>query len=397
MNNKDSLSCPCCNDGKFELLINFDGIPLSGIFYENIPSNFQKVDLSFILCQTCGYVGQASLVAQKHYENINRSTELQFPKYVDSLISRLKEYGVKSNDLILELGSNDGKFLECLKKFGFNNLVGVEPSKSLSDSCVQKGFRTINDFFGENLAKEIIGKHGRAKAIICRHTLEHIPNLADFMQGIKGCLEEDSILLMEVPDSTAIVDDLNIYELWDEHFHYFTNSNLELLLNQYNLRVMNTEIYGHLDTRNLIQWCTKVDKLDAQPSIDGNKCVSSWRSFRTKFIEYSRVINEKIATLKKPVYIIGASHCQMNLINFFKISKNIDYCIDDDPEKIGKIPSSSNLNLKIIPTENFPPSVEGSLIKTGFGYHQWTESLCAKVSKDRFQIVDLDEIKSKLF
>jgi hypothetical protein len=64
---------------------------------------------------------------------------LQFPTYIHALIGRLKEYGIGPNDLVLEVGANDGIFMSALRDAGFNNLVGIEPSQDLADAARARG------------------------------------------------------------------------------------------------------------------------------------------------------------------------------------------------------------------------------------------------------------------
>lgn len=391
--------CPCCSNSDFELIFLFPSIPVSGIFRNNSSCDLKTNSLKFELCIKCAYVRQNNQELRKDYEKVTRSTELQYPKYINLLIQNLNTLKVNYDDLIIEIGANDGKYIQALGEYGYRNIIGIEPSEELASLARETNFKIYNNFFNLDFAKQFVSIHGKVKAVICRHTLEHIPNVADFIAGIHYCmLEKDAVLLIEVPDSDAILDYMNVYELWDEHLHYFSAPNLFLLLNKYNLKVLQLEIYNHLDTRNLLMWCTTGNNSVESIASNGNlafKKVNFWRSLKISWNEFKNKIQAKIASSKKPIFMIGASHSQTNFINYLEISSSISYCIDDDPEKIGKIPPTTNNNLKIISTGDFMHSSNGALLKTGFGYPDWSKNISDYALKHDFSLIEPDFEKTK--
>jgi hypothetical protein len=82
------------------------------------------IDMTFELCSQCGLVRQMASSGPREYVEVTRSTSLQFPLYVNSLIGKLRSSGIGPNDLVLEVGANDGLFMTALREAGFNNLVG---------------------------------------------------------------------------------------------------------------------------------------------------------------------------------------------------------------------------------------------------------------------------------
>lgn len=390
----NQVHCPCCLGNSFEPSFKFLSIPISGVYRNKGNNEIKLTSLRFELCTNCAYVRQITKQINKDYIEVTRSTELQFPKYIKNLIEKLNNFGVESNDLIIEIGANDGKFIEALREHGYSNVMGVEPSKDLAKIARKKNIKIFNEYFGNKFAKKFVSIHGKVDVIICRHTLEHVSDVEDFIKGINYLMSDiDSILLIEVPDSDAIIDLMNVYEIWDEHLHYYSESNLLLFLNNHNFRVLETENYSHLDTRNLLMWCEKGNNskktIESSLEISLDK-VSKWRNLKFSWDEFKYKMKEKINLTKKPIYMIGASHSQTNFINYLEIPFDISFCIDDDPKKTGKVPPTINSDIDIITTNSFLNAKNGTLLKTGFGYPEWSNKLTTYAKSAGFSVIDIN-------
>ncbi len=383
-------ACPSCNAAGFSRLLSFDKIPLSGVFRRVASDAVPTLDLAFELCDTCGLLRQAVGSGARDYAEITRSTALQFPRYVYELISKLKT-ALKEGDFVLEIGANDGGFLDALRKSGFSRIAGVEPSQQLAATARVRGHAVICDYFGPDLVPRLLQEYGPAKAVICRHTLEHVPDPAGFVRALKQCLApEGAIALVEVPDGSAIPELMNVYEFWDEHLWCFSPNNLVHLLRGAGLGVQETAVEPHLDTRNLLAWCTTPEVAGGMGSTAGDReCVALWRSLPLRWERFLAGFVPAVLAAPKPVYAIGASHSQTNLVNYAGIGDAIDYFIDDDAAKLGRWPPVSHGHAGIISTQQFEATARaGTIVKTGFGYDGWTERLCAHAGRHGLVILD---------
>ena len=122
---------------------------------------------------------------------------------------------------MVEVGANDGTFLSAVRAAGYRNVIGVEPSKRLAARASGSGLVILNDFFNRELAARIAQLHGTVHVVICRHTLEHVPDIRSLTQGIADILAPGGLCFIEVPDTDWIVSDLFAHEVWDEHISYF--------------------------------------------------------------------------------------------------------------------------------------------------------------------------------
>jgi SAM-dependent methyltransferase len=386
-----AVQCPCCGEASFQPFLNFSHVPLSGVFRKALADAIPHIDLKFDLCMRCGLVRQVASSGPREYVAVTRSTALQFPKYVHELIANLKHSGVGPDDLVLEIGSNDGLFLSALRDAGFKRVVGVEPSQDLAAAAQAKGHTVVCDYFGPDLVPRLVQDYGLAKAVICRHTLEHVPAPDVFVGALAHCLAgDDALALIEVPDGSAIPDLLNVYEFWDEHLSCFSKNNLRLLLNRAGLQVTGTVIQPHLETRNLLAWCKKSDiatrvVFDAEDAA----CVALWQSLLPRWAARKAGFASAVQQAPKPIYVVGASHSQTNLINYSGLGKHIDFFIDDDLAKVGLVPPVADTQAAIISTNDFEKSATGgTLVKAGFGYEKWTQRLCTHAALHGMMLID---------
>ena len=116
------------------------------------------------------------------YTEKPRSTSRQLPSYHNHLLELISDLA-DEHELIVEIGANDGTFLDLLREQGYTNIYGVEPSDDLVKFSRGKGHKIVTDHFGPDIVDALIKDFGVPKLIICRHTLEHIPNPDVFVQG----------------------------------------------------------------------------------------------------------------------------------------------------------------------------------------------------------------------
>ncbi|MHB1514619.1 MAG: class I SAM-dependent methyltransferase [Acidiferrobacteraceae bacterium] len=324
------------------------------------------------------------------YSGTSRATSRQLPVYTRELIEHLTQI-VDVNGLVVEIGANDGTFLEQLRAAGYKNLLGIEPSVPLGVVARAKGFRIESSYFGPDIAKDIVARCGHARMIVCRHTLEHVPDPLVFMNAIAQMLHpENGLGVIEVPDATVIWDGLSFFELWDQHLFYFDADSLGRLMVRAGLMVCETQTRDHLETRNLITLVRPRTSMSLDCG-DTLRCPrrSRWMQFRERVGYLRGCLGGVIHAAQKPVYLIGASHPQMNFVNFLDIGRSVSTMIDDDPEKVGRIVPICNGNPSIIATDQFLRRVGGgTVVSTGFGYPNWSERICAHARITGMAVID---------
>jgi hypothetical protein len=308
------------------------------------------------------------------YTTIERDTAKQIPDYAARIISSLNEAGVGLGDPILEVGANDGSFLRALRDAGFQNLSGVEPSRRLAEIAAASGFRVHGDYFGRDLANRIVSDTGAVKAVICRHTLEHVPDSRSLVEGIAKVLLPGGLAFIEVPDTDWIVSELFVHEVWDEHINYFRWSSLAALLGACGLTPIRMERVRFRDTCNLLSWSVRGGAAP-QPALSGGDTTSlaDVASLQGRWDAFAGRLRDAVRTAPKPVIAMGASHNQLNFLNFSGLDGSVDLLMDDDPKKTGCFaPLAKAVPIKT--TRDILDTVRtGTILQTAFPYPAWEE------------------------
>lgn len=373
----DSI-CPACGGKDIHPMVDFGELPVTGVFLSNPTQPYPKRKLAFNYCGRCACVIQVRSATQgADYSEVDRSTQRQFPNYADEIVAELLKLCNSTKDLLVEVGSNDGTFLQHLRDAGIENMLGIEPSKSLAEHSRRNGHRIENMPLDESASQTIHALYGPAKVVVCRHTLEHVPDPFSFVKALRGLLNSDGLLFIEVPSSAPIIDSrLHAYELWDEHLSYFSETNLVSILERAGWAIRSIETRPHCGSENILCWAELADfKKDWTATNRAEKDVEGCESFAIRWRGFSESLRTKINDLPSPLYAMGASHPQTNFLHFMGIMDAVEGLFDDDPFKRGKwVPA--NKPVPVLAGESIGDYAKGrTVMLTGFGYPQWMKSV----------------------
>jgi SAM-dependent methyltransferase len=366
--------CPVCRGTSFGTLIDFGNVPRSGTFLDTRDQNFRTISLAFGYCKRCALVRQEITGQPVHdYVEIPRATARQLPDYSVALAKKLADFGLSPQELVVEVGANDGGFLDILAAEGYQNLLAVEPSAACAGICREKGYRVAENYLDPLLADRLTEEHGSAGAVICRHTLEHVPEPEEFVRAMRSLLRPGGMLLVEVPTSHTVIHNLLGHELWDEHIHLFGPANLAAFISNMGFSVLSQAIWPHRGTENLLVWAARGPQPEEFSMPENQQDVQACEAFQERWSEFSRKAREHIETLPSPVAAIGAAHPQSNFLLFTGLGEYVDMLVDDDPGKVGKfVPSPSPI--PVVASDrllhDFSPA---TILRTGFGCDAWMD------------------------
>lgn len=252
--------------------------------------------------------------------------------------------GLTKTSRVIEVGSNDGRFLQALRDRGFQNVLGVEPAQDAQQAARQVGVDTIGAYFTRATAEDIVARHGKFDLFIARQVLEHVTDLADFRDAMSLILAKRGFVLIEVPNGTLTLTAPD-YSLWEEHVNYFTMDTLLEFLALGGIRVTHSEtvlfsgqaliVVGEHSSSLLPTPATYLNEIRAQAIAYRDQ----WPEFRNRFIDYLRRYKE--AGGRVAIYGAGARCC--SLINFIGLGPFVEFVVDDQPEKQGKYMPGSHL------------------------------------------------------
>lgn len=235
-------SCRLCGSEDLETVLNLNPTPL-GDQYLPIGSGAKLTNLvpfGIKGCTECRNFQTETAISRDHYRNcltrpaaVNAALSTAYEESVEGLI---KLSAFSSSDLMLEIGSNDGSFASFFVKRNLRCL-GVDPAVNLLRSAQDFGVPTICDFFGSDIAAEIVASQGKAKLVVANFVMANIDELDDFVEGIKHVLSPDGVLVIETNDVSSIIQNFLIETLVHEHLCYFSVSSLQRYFAKHDLGI----------------------------------------------------------------------------------------------------------------------------------------------------------------
>lgn len=157
--------------------------------------------------------------------------------YCEMIVARL---GLDAASRVIEVASNDGYLLQYMKQAGVN-VLGIEPARNVATAAVDKGIPTLTRFFGTALARELVAEGRRADLVIGNNVLAHVPDLNDFVAGLKLVLEPRGAITLEFPHLARLIEDCQFDTIYHEHFSYFSLATVERVLARHGLRLFDVE------------------------------------------------------------------------------------------------------------------------------------------------------------
>lgn len=273
--------------------------------------------------------------------------------YTDDMIER---FGINANSRIVEIASNDGYLLQYFKERGIP-VLGVEPARNVARIAQDAGIPTIVQFFGTQTAIEMKSNGEHADLLIGNNVLAHVPDLTDFVKGLKKLLKPDGVITIEFPHLMRLMEGNQFDTIYHEHFSYFSFMSVQKIFSAHGLTIFDVEelsthggslrIYA-CHTNNTLQTISqKVSFLTNQEKKSGFADMRSYVSFGEKVKETKCNILDFLIKAKrsgKSIVGYGAPAKGNTLLNYCGIRTDfIDYTVDRSPHKQGNYLPGSHI------------------------------------------------------
>lgn len=263
--------------------------------------------------------------------------------YVEMMIQR---FGLKPTVRVIELASNDGYLLQYFHEKQFT-VLGIEPTSNTARAAIAKGIPTICKFFGADVAEELKAEGRGADLLIGNNVLAHVPDLNDFVSGIRILLEPTGLVTMEFPHLMQLMQQRQFDTIYHEHYSYYSMLTVQSLFAHHGLTVFDvSEIPTHGGSLRIFAKhrdntahaeTGNVGRLVEKEVAAGLKDLATYRTFGAQ-VEETRT--ELLAFLKglkgkgKSIVGYGAPAKGNTLLNYCGINTDIiDYTVDLAPSK----------------------------------------------------------------
>lgn len=299
------------------------------------------------LVQLEEYVSPESIFTDYAYFSSYSETWLEHAKnYVEQMTARLR---LNAKSLVVEIASNDGYLLQY---FVFKQIpvLGIEPAANVASVAVQKGVPTLVKFFGRKTASELLARGQQADLLLGNNVLAQVPDLNDFVAGMKILLAPSGVLTLEFPHLMRLMEENQFDTIYHEHFSYLSFLTAEKIFAAHGLTLFDVEelsthggslrIYARHAQDSSKRVSARVDELRVREESAGFTQLNRYRSFTEQVKETKRELLEFLIQSKrggKQIVGYGAPGKGNTLLNFCGIRTDfLDYTVDRSPHKQGK-------------------------------------------------------------
>ncbi|HEX4388416.1 MAG TPA: class I SAM-dependent methyltransferase [Steroidobacteraceae bacterium] len=266
--------------------------------------------------------------------------------YCEQMIER---FGIGRNSRVVEIASNDGYLLQHFVARGIS-VLGVEPAANIAAVARAKGIPTLEKFFGTATARELTADFGHADLLVGNNVLAHVPDLNDFVAGLKLLLRPGGLITMEFPHLLELLLHNQFDTIYHEHFSYFSFTTAGEVFRHHGLTLYDVEclpthggslrIYARHAEDPHAALTPRARELQAREQQHGLGRLATYEAFAERVRETKRALLEFLIAAKragKRVVGYGAPGKGNTLLNYCGIGRDfLDFTVDRNPYKQGK-------------------------------------------------------------
>jgi len=234
--------CRICGNTNLEKILDLGFHPPSDAFRtkKQLDEPETYYPLRLLLCPECSlvqldYIVPKEVLFSTNYPYETGINEAGIEHFQAMARSICDKYHLGYNDLVVDVGGNDGTLGQAFKDYRHCAVINVDPSD------VNSKVLKINKFWNEDVAVYIKHCYGLAKCIMATNVFAHIDNLHAFMRGVDALLAEDGVFVIESPDLFKLIDRLQYDTIYHEHLSYLHREPLAKLFDMYNMFIFDTE------------------------------------------------------------------------------------------------------------------------------------------------------------
>lgn len=349
------LKCRFCESELRVSVIDLGMSPLSNAFLT--PEGLGKMEPFFPLrvyvCESCYLVQLPEFQSPEdifseyaYFSSYSESWLRHAKEYTDLMIDR---FGFSPRNHIVEIASNDGYLLQYFKERGIP-VLGIEPAKNVARAALEAGIPTLINFFGTQTAKRLAEDGRGADLLIGNNVLAHVPDLNDFVEGMKTILNTGGIITMEFPHLMRLVEENQFDTIYHEHFSYFSFLTVTSIFASHGLVIFDVEelpthggslrVYARHSEDTSRPVGKRVADMLERERLAGFTDLGYYLSFGKRVEETKRNILSFMIGAKndgKSIAGYGAPAKGNTLLNYCGIRTDfIDYTVDRSPHKQGR-------------------------------------------------------------
>lgn len=359
------MKCRFCDSELTHRFIDLVNAPASNSFLSKGELNEPEVfyPLKLYVCDKCFLV---QIDEYKKSDDIFNKKYAYFSSYSTTWLNHAKKYVDMITDRLLldvesqvmEIASNDGYLLQYFLEKQIPCL-GIEPSANTAKAARKKGIETLEAFFGAKFADSLAQKGKKADLIIGNNVLAHVPDINDFVKGLKIALKSGGVITMEFPHLIRLIEENQFDTIYHEHFSYLSFHTVRQIFAKHGIVFFDVEelkthggslrIYARHDDDDSKSVTPKVAALVEKETARGILKLDYYLGFqqkadKVKYALLSFLMEQKKAGKKVAAY--GAAAKGNTLLNYCGVKKDlIEFVVDASPHKQGKFLPGSHISV----------------------------------------------------
>jgi SAM-dependent methyltransferase len=243
---RSTASCILCRSAQVEEFLDLGATALANQFLraDEISGNEPKYPLRVGFCRGCGHVQLTESVPPgemfDNYLYISSASDTLKNHLWELSDLLIRRYGLGTEDLVIDIGCNDGTLLKGFQRHGVH-LLGVDPAQNLAAFTDGSGIERYTKLFTAATAREVVGKWGKASLITATNTFPHIQQLDDFIEGLKITLKPGGVFVIEMHYLLDMIEQVAFDTIYHEHVSYWALGPMKRLFEKHGMSVVDAE------------------------------------------------------------------------------------------------------------------------------------------------------------
>jgi 2-polyprenyl-3-methyl-5-hydroxy-6-metoxy-1,4-benzoquinol methylase len=356
--NRSAAGKSCCRFCGTELEHSVVNLGMSPLCQKHVsPENAKEAEkfypLHAYVCHNCWLMQLEEFATP---DEIFAEDYAYFSSYSDSWLAHTRHYselmierfGYNQDSLVVEVASNDGYLLQWFVQKGIP-VLGVEPARNVAAVAIEKGIRTEVEFFGVKTAQALVQKYGKANLLLGNNVLAHVPDINDFVGGLKIMLAPGGVITIEFPHLQRLIEGNQFDTIYHEHFSYLSFVAVNRVFAHHGLTLFDVE---ELPTHGgSLRIYGRHTEDDSKPiSERAHAMLARERELGMESLEYYAAFEEQVKETKRKLLLFlieakragktvagyGAPGKGNTLLNYCGIRTDfLEYTVDRSPHKQG--------------------------------------------------------------
>ena len=393
------FECRSCGNTNLKRVVSLGYQPLANNLLNKKDDKCELYPLEVNYCEKCHNCQLSVAVDPKkmfsNYLYTSSTSKVFRGHFVEAAKKYSKELKLNKNkSYIIDIGSNDGVALKPFLDMGFKKILGIEPAKNLAKLANKNKIKTFNGFLEKKNIKKI---KKNADLILASNVFAHSDKLKEMVECMLSLLSNKGTIIIEVQYLMNTLQDLTFDNIYHEHYNYWSLTSLDYFFNQFNVKIFRSEkvdthggsirVYIKKDKKVKIE--KSVKKMLKEEEKFGIKDFNTYKKFGEKVykIRENVLLNiKKLKDNKKTIIGYGAPAKATTALNFFGISKEIDFIVEDNKLKHNKFIPGVKIPIK---KKSFIKNKKNVLLVLAWNFYDDIKKNNVNLSEDFLNIKEL--------